>query len=74
MQKPEFVEESADLKQIESQKRESVYSPVKNRESFVDRKLRLLNEQQEPATEEEFGRKSLDCLGIKPRLSRIGQE
>jgi len=50
------------------QERTSIYSPVANRENFIDKKIRLLNEQ------ESFGRQSLDCLGIKPRLSKIGQE
>jgi hypothetical protein len=48
------------------QERTLIYSPVKNRESFIDKKIRMLNEA------ESFGRQSLDCLGIRPRLSRIG--
>jgi hypothetical protein len=54
---------------------------VKNRESFIERKIRMLEEQDKEentavggSSNEETGRPSLDCLGIKPRLSRVAQE
>lgn len=49
--------------------RPSVYSPVKNRESFIDKKIKAINNN-----EEDFGRQSLDCVDFRPRLSLVGRE
>lgn len=46
--------------------RPSIYSPVKNRESFIDRKLRELGGDKPVA--------SFDKIDFKPRLSQIQQE
>lgn len=53
--------------------RQSVWSPVK-RESFIERKIRLLQEADGIIGSDIRGRPSLDCLGIVPRMSRIEQE
>ena len=49
--------------------RPSVYSPVKNRESFIEKKIKAINIE-----DEDFGRQSLDCVDFRPRLSLVGRE
>ena len=61
-EKPEPVEEE----------RPSIYSPIKNRESFIQRKIRLLMEKD--ASQSDFGRQSIDQLDMKPSLSRVAKE
>jgi hypothetical protein len=47
--------------------RPSVYSPVKNRESFIEKKIKAIN-----VADKEFGRQSLDAVDFRPRLSLVG--
>ena len=44
------------------------YTPVKNRESFIQRKIRLLNEH------DQYQRTSLENLNVRPVLSQVQQE
>ena len=57
--------------EVEEPERPSIYSPIKNRESFIQRKIRLLMEQDATA---DFGRQSIDQLDMKPSLSRVEKE
>lgn len=54
----------------EVENRKSLYSPIKERESFIERKIRLLNEN-DGKRQENFGRSSLDGLEMKPKISRV---
>ena len=67
-------EKSPVNEKVTSEERHSIYSPVPNRESFIERKIRLLEEQDNAADGGETGRPSLDCLGIVPKFSRVAQE
>ena len=44
-----------------------------NRESFIDKKIRLMNDETNEANQD-FGRKSLECVGFKRGLSRVQTE
>jgi hypothetical protein len=49
--------------------RPSVYSPIKNRESFIEKKIKAITDDDKT-----FGRQSLEAVDFRPRLSVIGQE